>query len=143
MAKKIDEYEYLEQMLSVYEYQRKKIEKIFESLESYKDDEKLKGTLVSAIALNILTILTCREVYLDSSLVENVGFESFVLALSYLFARFIDKELLEKKYEKYDLDQLAMELYDYQEREKGIKAQMKKIDEDFSTKEGKLFTKKL
>lgn len=138
MSRSVDDYEYCEQMLSVYEHQQKKLKNKFRKLDADRYDGSPESTLKTAISVNLACLLFDMKNFIEFSSLELAGFEFSAIFISYWIARLFDKEIIEKSMEKIDLEQLAIDYYDSVEKEKGIHAQMAMIDE----KNSKIYAKR-
>lgn len=138
MSRREYEYEYCEQMLSVYEHQKKQMQKKFKKLnpDSYSDSNV--GSVGPIICGNLFYVLANLEHFAEYSALEFAAFETTALGLSYLIVELVRKGIIENNLEKIDLDQLAMNYYNVCEKEKGIHAQMAMID----SIDAKVLTKK-
>jgi len=137
----IDEYEYLEQMLSIYKHKKKKLEKQFIMLDCDCNNLSEKRVKEGILAGNLVYVLANLERLIENGLLDFVLFELEALGLSYLLIMILEKVVKTRKLENIDLDQLAMDYYNNSEKEKGVYAQMAMINEK-STFEPKVYIKR-
>lgn len=129
---KVD-YEYLEQMLSICEYKKKKFKKMFTILldaDLYSDGiERIREGILMG---NVFYIAIHFKRLTEEGLLNFAGFEAEALIGSYLIIKLIERFLEKFVLEKIDLDQLSIDNYNNLEKEKGLNAQMTMIKESKS-----------
>lgn len=143
------EYEYYEQMLAIYGHTKKKIEKKLKRINSYGEPEKIINFLKTFIPADIICCLIDQNFIRSLTAKEFVGVQATYFILSCVVIRLLDMSLgkddAEKRFEKEDLEQLAIDLYDYQEKEKGVYSQMMQYAEKYfgeqTDEEVKVYTK--
>lgn len=139
LKKMEEEYEYLEQMLAVYKQKQKKIQKKFNKMESFGEINRMVEFLRVFIPANLIIFLVDHKYMLGLEAAKLAQSEVQFFLLSYLSCKFADKSLgvdhAGKRLERIDLEQLAIDLYNYQEKEKGCYAQMRQCSRRFLNEE--------
>lgn len=144
------EYEYQEQMISVYEQRQRKIKKKFRKMEKYGEPMQLLEFLKTFIPANIIVFLLDSKFISSLSALDLSVYEARFFAIAYLACRLADKSLgidgVGKRFEKEDLEQLAIDLYNYQEKVKGCYAQMsqfrRKYFEEHNGEDNKVYVRR-
>lgn len=130
-----EEYEYYEQMISIYQQQQKKILKKFKRLENFGELDRMIDYLKIFIPTDVLLSLLDHKFIMGLSALKLVNFQVQYFLLAYCLCRFADKSLgvdrIEKNLEKLDLEQLAIDLYNFQEKEKGCLGQMRQCNRQY------------
>lgn len=146
-----EEYEYLEQMISIYKEKQKKIEKRFKNIENYVALLRFKEFLKIFIPANIIMLVLDRKTLPELDYAGLVQYEVQFGLISYAYFKLFGKLLetdknIEKILAKEDLYQLAIDLYDAQEQEKGYNYQLKECNKmyfkEHSAEMEKIFRKK-
>ncbi len=138
MSRIIDDYEYCEQMLSIYRHRQSMAKKVLRKLDSDNYIENL--AIKAAVPGNLLALCTKINELATWKPLEIIALEVTSLFTGYVVLDLIEKQIVNKKIEKIDLDQLVIDYYNSIEKEKGIHAQMAMIEE---REKPKVYTKKI
>lgn len=122
-----EEYDYLEQMTAIYKQKQKQIRKKLNKIESNRE---LAGQIKVFLIANLIVFWLKRDIikyidFKDLATVEVVG-----LIISKIGWEGINK-IFNLNYEDEDLEQLAQDLYNYHEKEKGCYAQIKQCNNKY------------
>lgn len=124
-----EEYEYFEQMISIYQHQQKKILRKLKRVENFGELDRMIDYLKIFIPTDVLLSLLDHKFIMGLSALKLVNFQVQYFLLAYCLCRFADKSLgvdrIEKNLEKLDLEKLALDLYNYQEKEKSCYGQLR------------------
>lgn len=130
-----EEYEYFEQMISIYQHQQKKILRKLKRVENFGELDRIIDFLKIFIPADLLLFLLDHKFIMGLSALELASQQANCFILAYCFCRLSDALGMEgtvaKKIEKLDLEQLALDLYNYQEKEKGCIGQMRQCNRQY------------
>lgn len=126
-----ENYEYLEQMLSIYEQKQKNIKKRFSKMQLRGEAIHIIEFLKLFIPANIIIFFIDYDFMMKLDALKLARNEICTFIISYILCRIADKSIGLENFEHEDLEQLEIDLYDYQEKEKGCYAQIKQCSRQY------------
>lgn len=122
-----EEYDYLEQMTAIYKQKQKQIRKKLNKIESNHElAEQIKIFLIA----NLIAFWLKRDTVKYFDIMDLAIIEIASLIVSKIGWEGIDK-IFKQDYCDADIEQLAQDLYNYHEKEKGCYAQIKQCNNKY------------